>query len=178
VPTIANCLDCPYGGKAIGPRGEDASLIVLVGEAPGRTEIGEERPFVGRAGAVLWQALAEAGLVEADLFITNAVACRPDPVHPWVKAIDACRGRLVRDIEARPRAVIVALGRTAVRAVTERRGFRMMDVRGTELQSEWGTVLPTLHPAFVRRRGLDGLEYRMLVEDFKHARRLAFGPGE
>jgi len=49
---------------------------------------------------------------------------------------------------------------------------------GTVLPSIWGPVVPTVHPAFVRRRGEDGLEYQMLVADFKHARRLAFGPGE
>lgn len=140
-----------------------------------------EEPFRGRAGAVLQKAFAEAGLRESDLFITNSVACRPrNPVKPIrtpsPDAIDACHGRLVRDIEACPRAVvIVALGATAVQAVTGQPGFSMMKRRpDTVLQSIWGPVVPTVHPAFVLRRGLEGPEYQMLVADLQHARRLAF----
>ena len=177
MPIIDNCPDCPYRefGPAIGPRGDPASRIVLVGEAPGAKEIAEGRPFVGPVGDVLWEALTEAGHSEADLFTTNAVACQPRPVKPTVAAIDACRGRLVGDIEAHPRAVVVALGLTAIRAVTGGRGFRMMNAHGAELATVWGPVVPTLHPARVLRRPA---ERPMLVEDLKHARRLAFGPGK
>ncbi|HEY5435347.1 MAG TPA: uracil-DNA glycosylase family protein, partial [Candidatus Limnocylindrales bacterium] len=94
--------------------------------------------------------------------------CRPPRGRPSAKAIDACHGRLVRDIEAHPRAVVVvALGLTAVRAVTGQRGFQMMTAHGTELTSPWGPVVPTLHPARVLRRPK---ERDLLVEDLKHAR--------
>ena len=170
VPTIDHCLGCPYRfDAAIGPRGDPASRIVLVGEAPGAHEIVEGEPFRGPAGRVLSEALVEAELVEADLFITNSVACRPPHGRPSVAAILACRGRLVLDIEAHPRAVVVALGLTAVRAVTGGRGFRMMESHGVTLATVWGPVLPTLHPARVLRRPA---EYPMLVADLAHARRL------
>jgi DNA polymerase len=174
VPFIDRCPGCPYQGKAIGPRGNPASRIVLVGEAPSATEIIEGEPFRGRAGDVLWRAVDEARLLQGDLFISNAVACRPTHGRPSVRAFVACRGRLVRDIEAHPRAVVVALGLTAVRAVTGGRGFRMMDSHGVALATVWGPVLPTLHPARVLRRPA---EYPFLVEDLKHARRLTYGPG-
>ena len=174
MPTIDDCLGCPYRyGAAIGPRGNPASRIVLVGEAPGTTEIVEGEPFRGRAGDVLWRAVDEARLLEGDLFITNSVACRPPHGRPSVRAIVACHGRLVRDIEAHPRDVIVALGRTAVRAVTGRRDFLMLKEHGELLSSPWAPVVPTLHPARVLRRAT---EYPMLVEDLKHARRVAYGP--
>ena len=172
MPTIGHCPGCPYRefGPAMDPRGHPANPIVLVGEAPGAKEIAEGRPFVGPAGDVLWAAVADAGLSEAHLFITNAVACQPRPVHLWVRAIDACRGRVVRDIEAFPRAVVVTLGATAFRAVTGQRGFRMSDVRGRSVESNWGPVVPTLHPARVRRVRR---ERRYLVEDLALARRIA-----
>ena len=108
--TIGHCPSCPYReGPAIGHRGNPASRIVLVGEAPGAKEIAEGRLFVGPAGDVLWAAVAKAGLHEADVFVVNSLACRPHPVRPRVEAIVACRGRLVRYIAAYPRAVIVAL---------------------------------------------------------------------
>ena len=174
MPFIDRCRECPYHGKAIGPRGNPTSRIVLVGEAPGATEIVEGEPFRGPAGDVLWRAVSEARLLEGDLFITNSVACRPPHGRPSVAAIVACRDRLVRDIEAHPRTVVVALGLTAVRAVTGGRGFRMMDSHGVTLATDWGPVLPTFHPARVLRRPA---EYPLLVEDLKHARRLTYGPG-
>jgi uracil-DNA glycosylase family 4 len=174
VPFIDRCHGCPYQGKAIGPRGNPASRIVLVGEAPGATEIIEGEPFRGPAGDVLWRAVSEARLLEGDLFITNSVACRPPHGPPSAKAILACHGRLVRDLEAHPRDMIVALGRTAVRAVTGRREFPMLEGHGEVLPSMWAPVIPTLHPAFVLRRPA---MFPMLVEDLKHARRVAYGPG-
>jgi DNA polymerase len=181
MPIPDHCLGCPYRefGPAIGPRGDTASRIVLVGEAPGAKEVIEGRPFVGPAGDVLWKALAEVGLSEAEVFITNSVACRPyDPVKPKVRApkpgaIDACRGRLVHEIEAHPRAVIVALGGTAVRALTGQRGFRVLKDRGRMLASPWGPVVPTLHPARVLRRPA---EAPLLVDDLMHARRFGAVP--
>jgi DNA polymerase len=182
VPTIDWCPDCPYRefGPAIGTRGDPASPIVLVGEAPGADEIIKGLPFVGRAGTeVLWPALAEVGLHEQDVFVVNSVACRPfNTVRPKdrkasAKAILDCHGRLARQI-GRPRAVIVALGVTAVQAVTGQRGFRVTKKeQGAELQSDWGTVVPTLHPADILRRGLDGSEYQMLITDLALARRIA-----
>jgi len=182
---IDRCPGCPYQGKAIGTRGNSSSAIILVGEAPGANEIEEGRPFVGPAGKrVLWPALAAADLDEGAIFITNSVACRPrNPVKPIrtpsTKAIEACHQRLVRDVELHPGAVIVALGVTAIQALTGLRGFPVTKKEpGTKLPSDWGSVLPTLHPAYVLRRGLEGLEYQMLVEDLKHARRRAFGPND
>jgi len=170
VPFIDRCVGCPYDGKAIGPRGNRASRIVLVGEAPGATEIELGEPFRGKAGETLGSALAEAGLDEGSLFITNAVACQPHPVHPWVKAIDACRGRLEADLAANPGAVLVTLGGTAVRAVTRAVGFRVLADRGKPLIGSWGTLVPTLHPARVLRRPS---ERQLLVEDLMHASRIA-----
>jgi uracil-DNA glycosylase len=170
-----HCSGCPYRdlGPAIGPRGNPASRIVIVGEAPGAKEIIAGRPFEGRAGDVLWEALDAAQLRERDLFITNSVACQPHPTKPTVKAIDACRGRLVHEIEAYPRAVIVALGGTAVRALTGQRGFRVLRDRSQVLTTRWGPVVPTFHPARVLR---DPAERPLLVKDLKRARRLAVGP--
>jgi uracil-DNA glycosylase len=154
VPRIPNCPGCPYAthGPAIGPEGDLRGRIVLVGEAPGEQEVRDGRPFVGPAGRLLRKAAAEVGLVEADLLFTNSVACQPKPVKPWVRAIVACHERLETDLSAAPRAVILTLGATALRAVTGQRRRRMLEVRGRPLSSPWGPVLPTVHPARVLRR--------------------------
>jgi len=182
VPTIDNCLGCPYRyGVAVGPRGNPASRIVLVGEAPGDNEVAEGQPFVrrpGRAGGVLWDALDEVGLSEVDIFVTNAVACQPHPVKPKVAAINACRSRLVDDLERAPRAVVVTLGATAFRAVTEERDFRMRDIRGLQVDTKWGPLIPTIHPASVLHQPRERpMLVELIVEHLTRARRVAFGPG-
>ena len=175
MPIIDWCPDCPYRefGPAIGTRGDPASHIVLVGEAPGADEITKGLPFVGRAGTeVLWPALAKAGLHEQDVFdLKRDLFGRLDELAPG-DAILACHRRLAREI-GRPRAVIVALGATAVEALTGRRGFPVTKEHGAELLTGWGRVVPTLHPAYVLRRGLNGPEYRMLIADLALARRIA-----
>jgi uracil-DNA glycosylase family 4 len=180
---IDRCPGCPYAGKAIGTRGDPASPIVLVGEAPGVTEIERGQPFVGTAATtVLWPAVAEAGLRETELYVVNSVACRPfNPETsrirtPSPRAVGACHERFVADMGTHSRGVIVALGATAVRALTGRRAFPVTKTpRGTQLPSAWGTVVPTLHPAYVLRRGLDGPEWQRLVEALRHAGRRSQG---
>src|SRR3954447_20708090 len=96
--------------------GSPAAEVVIVGEAPGATEDAEGRPFVGRAGRLLDEVLAEAGLVRGDVWITNVVKARPpgnrDPkageVAHWMPVLE----REVAIIEPR---LIVPLGRHALK---------------------------------------------------------------
>jgi uracil-DNA glycosylase len=182
MPIIDHCAGCPSRdyGPAIGTRGDSTRRIVLVGEAPGAKEVVAERPFEGPAGDVLWGAVEDAELSEANVFVVNAVACRPcNPVRPKVRApssqaIDACHDRLAREINEHHRDVIVALGATAAKAVTGQRSFKVLTDRGKEVASLWGPiVVPTLHPAFVLRRGPNGPWRAKLVADLRHARTLA-----
>jgi uracil-DNA glycosylase family 4 len=172
---VENCPGCPYGGPAVGSRGNLSSSIAIVGEAPGETEIEKGQPFVGPAGSTLTRAIDEAGLGEADPFITNSIACRPDPVRPRIQAIDACRGRLMRDLEAHPRTVVVAVGGTALRSVTKQAGLRVLVARKEDplLIGVW-RVVPTVHPAWVRRGPKERQQW--LVEDLTKARRLLERP--
>jgi uracil-DNA glycosylase len=174
---IEHCPECPYRefGPAIGSRGNPAGRVVIVGEAPGKQEILQGQPFVGPAGGILRTALSEARLVEADLFITNSVACLPHPVHPRVTAINACRGRLQSELQSYHRDVIVALGATALRATTGQRAVRVLDARKLPpAQTPWGPVVATVHPARVLRRPA---EMKFLVEDLTAARCLADNAG-
>jgi uracil-DNA glycosylase family 4 len=168
-PIVDNCPDCPYraeGGRAIGNRGAVRSPLVLVGEAPGETEIDCGRPFVGPAGDRLPDAMRDAGLPEDHAFITNAVACRPRPVRPRRSAIRACRGRLIGELARASRTVIIDLGGTALHSLTGRYDLRITRERGHSFDTEWGPVLPTLHPARVLRVRS---EYPLLVEDLRRA---------
>jgi DNA polymerase len=151
--SVQRCEGCPYGqAMAVGVRGDPQSQVVLVGEAPGRHEIEVGQPFVGPAGQVLAEVAEEAGLRLDDVFIVNAVACLPVPTTPRQSAILACRPRLLTELSRSPRLVIVTLGATATRSVLNDFGYRVVAGRGRPQVSPWGEVMPTVHPAFVRRR--------------------------
>ena len=132
--------------------GPDTADLVLVGEAPGDTEVLEGKPFVGRAGQLLNKVLEEVGIDRDACYITNAVNCRPVPHRaPKAKEIAACRNRLIAEIRQRTPRMVVALGNAAVQALMGR--HNMGDVHGTV---NWcadvnAFVVPTYHPAAVLR---------------------------
>jgi len=170
-PRVERCSGCPYGSEPIGSSGNPASPIAIVGEAPGQTEVRQGRPFVGPAGTTLRRAIEEASLGEFDPFITNSVSCLPNPVAPRVEAIDACRGRLMRELEAYPRTVVVAVGGTALRALTETRKPRILEARaGPPIKVHGWLVVPTVHPAWVRRDPHE--REKLLIGDLWRARGL------
>lgn len=174
------CRGCPYiptGGMALGAAGDPRSPVVIVREGLEWNEIEWTgiplaNPFKSSAGRVLRSALVEVGLFDADPLLTTVVACVHDASPPRVTAIEACRDRLAREIEWRPRTVIVALGATALHAMTGERTLRVSEVRGQVITSPWGPVVPTLHPAAVRQRPALRPEF---VADLTLARRLG-GP--
>lgn len=170
-PRAERCSGCPYGSETIGSSGNPASPIAIVGEAPGQTEVRQGRPFVGPAATTLRRAIEEASLGEFDPFVTNSVSCLPNPVTPRVEAIDACRGRLMRELEAYPRTVVVAVGGTALRALTETRNPRILEARaGPPIKVHGWLVVPTVHPAWVRRSPHE--REKLLIGDLWRARGL------
>jgi uracil-DNA glycosylase family 4 len=75
------CLECPLGflGRTtivFGAGDPDANLMII-GEAPGKTEDLTGLPFVGQSGQLLAKVLFQFGIEKKDVFITSAVKCRP-----------------------------------------------------------------------------------------------------
>src|SRR6059036_3156640 len=92
---------------AVPGEGRRGSGLFLLGEAPGRHEDEQGRPFVGAAGKVLDTTLENAGLSRRDVFITNVVKCRPPQNRkPRPDEIAACRPYLVAQIRAVRPAVL------------------------------------------------------------------------
>jgi uracil-DNA glycosylase family 4 len=88
----------------------DAELM-FVGEAPGQSEDEQGLPFVGRAGKLLDQLLAEIGLERQEVFICNALKCRPPGNRdPLPIEIENCREYLLRQVELIQPSVICTLG--------------------------------------------------------------------
>lgn len=125
---------------------EDASLFII-GEAPGATEVERERPFVGRGGDILEDALNAAGVTRHSTYITNLVKVRPeDNRDPYRAEIDAWRPLLHTEIQTVSPNVILTLGRIPMNEMIETNA-RISDIHGERFDEGRWCVLPTFHPA-------------------------------
>jgi DNA polymerase len=136
-------------------RGSASARIMLIGEAPGRDEDLQGKPFVGRAGQLLDRMLAAIGLAEEHVYITNTVYWRPPGNRtPTPEEIEACAPFLARQIELLSPSVLVLLGGAAAKTIL---GVSegIMRLRGKWLTyPSAGRDLPalaTLHPAYLLR---------------------------
>src|ERR1700722_11616115 len=124
--TCRRCELWERATQAVLGEGSGKARILLVGEQPGDAEDRKGRPFVGPAGQLLDELLAEAKIPRAQVFITNAVkhfnweprGKRRLHKRPELRHIEACRVWLTAEISAVTPRVIVALGATALRAVS------------------------------------------------------------
>lgn len=156
------CRRCELGRsatQAVAGEGPRDAAIVLVGEQPGDDEDLAGRPFVGPAGKLLRELLHEAGIDAARVYLTNAVKhFRYEPrgkrrLHktPAQQHVDACRRWLEAELAALAPVVIVALGATALYALTGRKQ-PIGEARGRVLRGNDGpTLIATYHPAAVLR---------------------------
>src|SRR5437763_3083317 len=95
--------------------GDPAAEVVIVGEAPGATEDVQGRPFVGRAGRLLDEVLAAAGLRREQVWITNVVKARPPANRdPRAGEVDHHRPWLERELAAIGPRLVVPVGRHAL----------------------------------------------------------------
>src|SRR5215203_2161905 len=128
---------------------EDAAVMV-VGEAPGRFEDEQGRPFVGRAGQLLDELLREAGFARDEVFVTNVVKARPpgnrDPtraeVEHWMPVLEQQLALVA------PR-LVVPLGRHALAHFAP--GARIGKVHGRAISERGRELFPLYHPAAALR---------------------------
>jgi uracil-DNA glycosylase len=154
----SGCVRCPlHQGRTkvvFGSGNADADLM-FVGEAPGMHEDLQGLPFVGRAGKLLEELLAEVGLRRSDVFITNVLLCRPPGNRdPQQDEIDTCKPYLHRKIELIEPKVICTLGNFATKLLTRsQRGITGVHGRPQvhELGARTVRVFPLYHPAAALR---------------------------
>jgi uracil-DNA glycosylase family 4 len=120
--------------------------VMIVGEAPGQREDDIARPFSGAAGKVLDRALDRAGIKRENVYITNAVRCRPpDNRTPTKSEIKACSGYMAAEIKAVNPKVIVPMGNAALTALLNTSGITKK--RGAIIQHGGREYFPIYHPA-------------------------------
>ena len=123
---------------------------MIIGEAPGHREDDSGKPFVGRSGQLLEATLERVGLMRQDVYISNAVHCRPpDNRTPKKKEIEACKHWLDAELAAVKPKFVLLLGATALYAVLGLTGINKL--RGRPIEKDGVIYLPTYHPAFVLR---------------------------
>lgn len=160
--------------------GPHTARIMLVGEQPGDQEDLAGLPFVGPAGALLEQALREAGVARDSLYLTNAVKhFKWEPrgkrrLHktPAQREILACHGWLEEEIERVQPRVIVALGSTALKSILQDGAASMTPLLGTPVQHDGRWVVTVYHPAYVLRAPDEASRrqaYRVIVEGLRQA---------
>jgi len=131
--------------------GNAQAKLVFVGEAPGREEDRQGRPFVGQAGELLTRIIEAIDLRRDEVYITNIVKCRPPQNrNPQPDEIRTCLPFLRTQLEAiRPR-IICALGTVAAQTLLETEE-RISHLRGQFYAYQGARLMPTYHPAFLLR---------------------------
>lgn len=128
-----------------------STRVMLVGEAPGREEDIQGRPFVGGAGRTLNYLLTTAGISRGEVYITNVVKCRPPNNRtPTPEEVQKCLPLLEEEIRQIMPTHIVALGEVAATALTGK------DLSWRGMIVPWAkdarvSVLITYHPAYIMR---------------------------
>ena len=144
--------------------GDTNAVLMFVGEAPGRDEDLQGRPFVGAAGQLLTKIIEAIGLKREEVYIANVLKCRPpnnrDPEEDEVKF---CRPFLLRQIEIIQPKIICCLGRFATKVLLEIE-TGIMQARGKFYNFKGITVMPTYHPSYLLR---NPSEKRPVWEDMK-----------
>src|SRR3989304_6701605 len=119
--TIRGCRLCPLAElrtNFVFGSGSSNAEILFIGEAPGKNEDLQGKPFVGQAGKILENLLQSIGLTRDDVFIANVLKCRPpENRDPNINEINICKDFLFRQIEIIDPKIICTLGKYSTQLV-------------------------------------------------------------
>ncbi|MEM6277392.1 MAG: uracil-DNA glycosylase [Pseudomonadota bacterium] len=132
--------------------GVPGAAVMIVGEAPGRDEDREGKPFVGRAGQLLDKMLGAIGMSRTeDVYITNVLPWRPPQNRdPKPDEVAMMMPFLRRHIALAQPQVLIAMGNHSCQALLGKKGITRL--RGQWHEADGVPVLPMLHPAYLLRQ--------------------------
>ncbi|MDD5634220.1 MAG: uracil-DNA glycosylase [Candidatus Omnitrophica bacterium] len=164
---ISVCDLCPLAKTrthAVPGEGNPKAELMFIGEAPGRDEDQQARPFVGRAGQLLTKIIEAIGLRREDVFIANILKCRPpENRNPLPGEIVKCSPYLVEQIDLVKPKIICALGKFAAQTLLNTE-VPISKLRGKFHEYRGIKLMPTYHPAYLLRNPADKKE---VWEDIK-----------
>ena len=132
--------------NAVPGDGQTSAKVIFIGEAPGKNEDENGKPFVGIAGRILDGALQKVGIERSKVFITNIVKCRPPGNKvPEDDERAACRAYLDRQISLIAPRIICLLGATAYSSILG--GKSIIENRGKIIKRSGQKYFITIHPA-------------------------------
>lgn len=132
--------------NAVPGDGQTSAKVIFIGEAPGKNEDENGKPFVGIAGRILDGALQKVGIERSKVFITNIVKCRPPGNRvPEDDERAACRAYLDRQISLIAPRIICLLGATAYSSILG--GKSIIENRGKIIKRSGQKYFITIHPA-------------------------------
>ena len=155
---IAACQRCELAKtrtKVVPGEGLHRAEVMFIGEAPGREEDVQGRPFVGRAGKLLDRLLAEIGIGRNEVFIGNVLKCRPTSLEgkdrrPTEQEVSACSHFLDSQIEKIKPKVVCTLGDTATHYILRKYGIKpdgISKIHGRVFEADKLKIIPLYHPA-------------------------------
>jgi uracil-DNA glycosylase len=164
------CKLCDGRTTIVFGSGNAQADFMCIGEGPGADEDAQGKPFVGRAGQLLTKMLDAIHLTRDEVYIANAVKCRPPGNrNPEGDELAACAPFLKAQLAVIQPKVVLSLGSVATQALLGTREA-IGKLRGRVHPFGNAVLVPTFHPAFLLRN--PGQEYkRMAFEDLKLARR-------
>jgi DNA polymerase len=158
ISLVNNCEGCTLWKTRKHPvfgEGWLDAKIIFIGEAPGREEDIQGRPFVGRAGKILDELLDSIGLKRQDVYIGNILKCRPpENRNPLKSEMDVCTKYLDKQIEIIQPKIIVPLGNFAASYIFEKFNLKPQKIGKVHGQifsvntiSKKLLIIPIYHPA-------------------------------
>ena len=153
---VATCKKCSLhkgrNNTVFGDGNRNADWF-FVGEAPGKDEDLQGKPFVGRAGRLLTEVIFSLGLTRDEVFIANILKCRPpDNRDPKSVEVDQCFSYLEKQIDLVQPKIIIAVGKIAAHSLLGS-DLPMGKLRG-KIHGFGSNEVPTLviyHPAYLLR---------------------------
>lgn len=163
----SRCAKCPLKDAPVVQGYGPGDGLVILGEAPGNTEVSRQQPFIGPAGRLLRVVLRQVGIdPDEEVYFTNAVLCHPPGNKtPGIAQVRCCRPRLEEELALIAPTKILSVGGTALTAVLRAdKAVPITRWHGRGFWTEWGGnaptglpvgrmvyTLPTFHPAAVLR---------------------------
>ncbi|MCD6323072.1 MAG: uracil-DNA glycosylase [Clostridiales bacterium] len=147
------------------------SGIAMIGEAPGKDEVIQGKPFVGLAGGKLKELLDYIGLTREDLYVTNAIKYRLFKTNPKTNKksnrpakiieIKSSMPYLASEMKLLNPRLIITLGNVPLKAITATFNITIGDVHGTVMDVGGLSVFPLYHPAsLIYNRNLEETYYK------------------
>ncbi len=164
VAACRRCYLCEGRTNTVPGFGNPEARVMLIGEAPGKNEDLQGRPFVGAAGKYLTELLGYAGLTREKVFIGNVLKCRPPSNRdPQPDEITLCAPFLRDQVRAIGPEYIVTMGNFATKFIL-RTDRGITKLHGRLEQTGRFKVFPVFHPAAAI---YDRTKRESLEEDFR-----------